>query len=343
MRINIFLLLTATIMISSWTNATVWRVNSIPGVGADFASFNDAQNNPNVLPGDTLYIEPGAGTYGNITVTKRLVIIGNGFFLSENPETQANLNTSQFGDVKFNNGSQGSSISGCQIPYIQINTSQIVIERNYLMRDAGDFIIVFNTNNISDIIIRDNYISNNCPNCYLSTAVKSSASGVNNVHIYNNFIKVTHTGSQTRVLTLSSGFSGKIYNNVFEGNIEINNSEFYNNIQITGSFTQTNCTWTHNIGNSTQFGTENENKINVNMADVFVGPAGNSTDGQYQLKPGSPASGNGTGGTDRGMFGGQNPYVLSGIPGIPSIYYNEQVIDNVNQQINVNLKTKSNN
>ena len=38
------------------------------------------------------------------------------------------------------------------------------------------------------------------------------------------------------------------------------------------------------------------------------------------LKPNSPAKGAGSGGTDIGMFGGVNPYVLSGIPSVPTFY-----------------------
>ena len=57
------------------------------------------------------------------------------------------------------------------------------------------------------------------------------------------------------------------------------------------------------------------------MDDVFLGPEGNSTDGQWQLAQGSPAIGAGISGEDAGMFGGDAPYVLSGIPGIPRITF----------------------
>ena len=82
-----------------------------------------------------------------------------------------------------------------------------------------------------------------------------------------------------------------------------------------------NCDIRNNISSGTVFGTSNGNQSNVDMSTVFVGPEGNSTDGQWQLKPGSPAIGAGTDGNDIGMFGGPSPYVLSGIPGIPHIYF----------------------
>jgi hypothetical protein len=55
------------------------------------------------------------------------------------------------------------------------------------------------------------------------------------------------------------------------------------------------------------------------MSTVFIGTG--STDGKWQLKDNSPAKGAGTEGTDIGPFGGPKPYILSGIPNIPRIYF----------------------
>ena len=43
-----------------------------------------------------------------------------------------------------------------------------------------------------------------------------------------------------------------------------------------------------------------------------------STDGRYKLKAGSPAIGYGVGGVDCGIYGGPEPYVLSGMPTVPA-------------------------
>lgn len=79
----------------------------------------------------------------------------------------------------------------------------------------------------------------------------------------------------------------------------------------------------------------NNNQFEVDMANVYLAgisslpdvsadpPAGLSHDGQYQLKTGCPAVNAGViNGTpvDCGAFGGAAPYILSGMPGIPSIY-----------------------
>ncbi|WP_315817687.1 hypothetical protein [Paraflavitalea speifideaquila] len=51
---------------------------------ANFTTFLAAVNDPNVLAGDTLYLEPSATNYatGGVTISKRLVVIGPGYFLN---------------------------------------------------------------------------------------------------------------------------------------------------------------------------------------------------------------------------------------------------------------------
>jgi hypothetical protein len=43
-------------------------------------------------------------------------------------------------------------------------------------------------------------------------------------------------------------------------------------------------------------------------------------DSNAELKPGSPAIGKGLHGVDCGAFGGGVPYILAGMPPVPSIY-----------------------
>lgn len=329
-----------TMLIAQSAMSAVWRVNNITGVDADFTTISAAQSSSSVLAGDTIYLEPSAGTYGDITFTKKLTIIGNGYFLSENPQTQADINTSELGTITYNTGSSGSKIIGCQISYISINISEIVVERNYFFTSSGDN-IRFNSSNISHFIIRNNYFVNTY--CSYSTArcIYSSSSGVNDLQIYNNYF----SRNCNEAIYLTNGTSVEIFNNIIDGNIFINNANFENNILISGTFTYTNGFVNNNICNSTQFSTVNgtNNQLNIIMDSVFVGATGNSTDGQWQLKVNSPALGAGVGGIDCGMFGGVFPYILSGLPGVPAIYQNDQTIDYQNQKINVTISIKSHN
>ena len=107
--------------------------------------------------------------------------------------------------------------------------------------------------------------------------------------------------------------------------------------------TLNNCSLYNNIGASTQFGTANGNKSSVDLSTVFVCQGGGcstySSDGMYQLKSGSVAAGAGYGGTDCGMFGGNYPYVLSGVPSVPSIYFLN--VKPQGDSMNVSVKIKS--
>lgn len=337
---TILTLLTTTILTINSLNASIWRVNNITGVDADFTSITAAHSSSSVLAGDTIYLEPSAGTYGDITFTKKLVVIGNGYFLAENPQTQADINTSKLGSINYNAGSSGSKIIGCQISVLTINVSEIVIERNFFYSDGG-YSIKFNTINISQFIIRNNYFSNYDSYYASDCCIYSNISGVNDLKIYNNYI----VNYDDDAIFLNNSTSVEFYNNVIQGDIHINNTNFQNNILISGTFSYTNGIVNNNICNSTQFSTVNgtNNQLNVDMSTVFVGATGNSTDGQWQLKTGSPAIGAGVGSIDCGMFGGTFPYILSGLPAVPAIYENTQTIDYQNQEINVNISVKSHN
>jgi hypothetical protein len=341
--LGLFLILFFATLNANNVLATVWRVNNRAGVNADFASLTEAQNSSSVIAGDTLYLEASSASHGNVTLTKRLVIIGPGFFLAENPETQADINSAKIDVLTLNNGSQGSVIKGCSLYRLIINTSNILFEGNYVISSTSSMLstIVFGEN-VNNIILRNNYIRQ----LYVlnsSEAIRAQVTGVNNVTISNNYIEVNSTVSGRYSLYLSDGFSGTIENNVLYGSVTVNNSNFHNNILITGAFYPTNTNYTHNIGNTTQFGSLNGNQQNVVMSNVFVGSAGNSTDGQWKLAGGSPAIGAGVDGVDCGMFGGSNPYRLSGLPNIPSIYQLNHTLNYPAQQIEVEFSVKSNN
>ena len=164
--------------------------------------------------------------------------------------------------------------------------------------------------------------------------------------------------------SLSGRFENAVFrNNVFIGGVTINSLNnsvaFFNNVVgnanitmapqcsnniIYGSCTFTNCTLNNNVCSATQVPAGNGNQQNVDMNNVFVcysSCTAYSNDARYQLKAGSPAIGAGSNGEDCGMFGGVDPYVLSGMPPIPAIYYFNYNYSNT--AINVNMKVKSHN
>lgn len=316
-------------VVSLQLNAAVWRVNAAPGSSPHYTSLQAAHDAPTTMSGDTVYLEGSPFSTGGLTCTKKLIIIGSGYFLNQNPQTQANIITSNIDYyVYFNAGSAGSKIMGCYFTYpVYISDNNISIERNSF--NYGNYMVYGYSSNLDNIRVIGNYFES--PYYYNSIYFPYSCS---NVLISNNYIG----GS----ITTNSSFQGFIVNNVFAGYISINNATFTNNISTLDSYSATNCITTYNIGNGLQFGTLNGNQQNVDMSTVFVGPTGYSTDGQWQLKSGSPAIGAGEAGVDCGMFGGNYPYVLSGMPPIPAVYYFNAPSMPTNT-INVSIKAKSHN
>lgn len=311
-------------------HATIWRVNN--QLEADksqgiFNQLNEVQEDVDVLPGDTIHLEGSPTFYNDFNCSKKLVIIGPGYFITENPESQSRPESARLSTITFNEGSEGSLISGIVFnrypssgPYLNVNN--ITIQRCFI---AGDVKL----SEISGARIVENYSTGNISGRYTST-VFSDIIVRNNIFAGDNF--------NTR-----DGAFSICENNIFTGNsIIISASSFRNNILTDGSATAqiTSGNILNNLAANGQFGTQNGNQ-NVNIESVFMGEG--STDGKWQLSASSPAKGAGVDGIDAGAFGGDAPYVLSGIPSIPIIHY-LRVSDsgNLENGIQIQIKVKAN-
>ena len=336
-------------------SAKIWRVNNNSGVNADFTTLTAAHEG--AAAGDTLHIEASATSYGSATFTKKLVVIGTGFYLDQNPNTQATKLSSLVNSITLYAGASGSVITGIDFSNGSINVyaSDIVIRRNKFAQASGANFDYY-TGNINTYT---NYQGDNAPvnniiisqNFGVSIDVNNASTGI---LISNNYLSYySYTGDATNgaVLTLQANASAIIQNNIIRrGKVTVNNSTLTNNIMFAGTFSGTGNLVSNNLANGTQFGTENNNKANVDTSKVFLGTGADiSYDGQWKLAGGSPALGAGYGSTaqnpvDAGIYSGPTPYVLSGMPAIPSIYYFEnKPVGSNSDPITVTIKVKSNN
>jgi hypothetical protein len=330
---NLFIVIAIFLSTTAYAQ-TIRRVNNtgIP-LGTNMYSTLQAAHNA-AANGDIIYIEGSGETYAGATITKRLTIIGPGYLLAENYPNFADVRPAEFtvfnDDIFFNAGSEGSILTGCSALDVRINVSNITITRNRSLRVFFDNL---DAAPLTGIVITKNYD--------LSVSTFSSSASIS-VIISNNYINNTD---------LSSNFSGTFLNNIINGFLSLSNYTISNNIWYYGSSSGfTNCTFSNNIDaralvNSNAFGTTNGNQANVDKTTLFVGPTGNSTDGQWKLKAGSPAIGAGFGGIDCGMFGGLDPYALSGIvaaeyPTITS--FTTSGAGNSTTPLTVKISTKSN-
>lgn len=331
-------------------NAKTWRVNKISdylpnnasrygaNVGGTieypvFKELEEAQEYNAVLNGDTVHLEGCASgdEYSSAIITKRLVIIGTGYFLAENPDVSNDLLASRIASLEFEEGSAGSQVIGVWIRaesgvggILRVDESNITIKRCkidwylYLGRD------------LADIYIIGNYFDNINQPTFSAIEIDNSNFPVN-VVIKNNIFK-------KKVLLQSGNLVGTVlqcHNNVFDcpaavgaPSLKLNSISFQNNILTTaGATVEINggsgngITFNTSASASGQFGSAANNIVAVDMASLFL--SGGTSDGKYRLNPSAPDNIPGSDGTERGAFGGtaiSNRYSISGLAPIPVIY-----------------------
>lgn len=288
--------------------AGILVVDNNPGNAAHYSTLAAAMSAASA--GDTILVVGSPDSYGRLTLNKRLVLFGPGYLLTSNPGTQA-IKLPATASFTFNSGSEGSVVCGfLMYDQLQINVNNITVKRNYWNFFYNSQMI--NVGNGSNVVIKQNYIRNTTTGDYPAIYCSQNTSSV---VIANNYL---YSNGGTSLYLESGGGPFYVDNNVFEGKLLIYNSILTGNIWAnTGTLSGSGNTFQYNLCAGTQFPDANGNIREVDMATVFLNSG--STDARWQLLEGSPAIGAGPGGIDCGMFGGNDPYVLSGMPPIPSI------------------------
>ena len=324
-------------LLSYSVQAKIWRVNNRPGIQADFTTAQAA--NDGAVAGDSIFLEPSPTSYGSVNFTKKLTMFGTGYFLSENPETQwKNIWPAYLEVVSFQASSGFSQLMGVTIASgLTISASNITVKRNYVLKT------VTIASTASNIVFSGNYCV-----VYAEYSGFNCGTGNHDILITNNIFQFSSASyyspnSITGTVTSNGGFINNVivgnYSNYSYAKLNVDNYLVQNNITSQCQFYTNTNDYTYNLCDNGAFGNLNGNQ-SVTISSVFINTG--STDGRYQLKSGSPAIAAGYGGTDCGAFGGQNPYVLSGLPPIPAIY-DLFIQGGTNNQVNVQVKVKSHN
>lgn len=302
------------LLASSFVFSAIWRVNNMPNSSADFTSLVAAVEA--AAPNDIIYVE-GTGTRydeGELYLTKPLSIIGNGYFLTENDHLQANHFPSDLKiSLYLDAGSEGTKLSGLSITggNIYVYTSNITIERCYI---SVEFRLHSGDQSCSNFLLKQCYVLGGL--WTWSMSYESS-----NIVVENNIIFSD--------LSLNSDLGQYIVkNNVLPGNYnDINavNAIIQNNIVngINADEANNNVVENNIVGGGNAPNGGNNNLSGIDFTEIFVDwPNGEntSTDAMYELIDGSVAQGHGVGGIDCGIFDGDFPYILSGLPPIPRIF-----------------------
>lgn len=324
MKTLCFLFLATFILLLNTTySQTIRRVNNNVGVsGLNVYSTAQAAHDAAAV-NDILVIEPSVTSYGNLQLTKPLKVYGNGYFLTTNTDLKADQRSTILDLVGFALGSEGSLLSGVEVNGtvsggdlrgLIISASNITIQRCKIYYILSVFAGALNLNNIT---INQNFIGNpsysgDSFNAGATTGTISNLVFTNNV--LHNFTANADPQIQNWVVrnnTFYKGVSISLVNSVFENNLLSAPSSVVNFTNVTSSY---------NVSSSNAFagGIGNQNNYTISTQYLNV-VAGISEDEAYQLKAGSPLKTAGSAGTEVGAYGGTSPYVVSGIPAIPSI------------------------
>ncbi len=324
-----FLLLLTTIL----TNAMVRTLNNNNPSPGQFTTYASAEAASSM--NDTIYVSGSPYSYGDITITKIVTLIGAGY----NPQKQNPL-TSKFGSIEGDgivgiiklNGIRCNTVSN----NINVGTCQLNISNCYIINSVG--LVAHSPFNC--YLFMNNCIVDN--NNGLYSIYANGTSGVLSGEIRNNIIRGTifsFLAIQDCYImnnlfisnpTASNNNASHLIDNSVGGPIDFQNSFFYNNIVLgfanSGLSTTSTGICSNNLLYPTSFTLPNSNgTINTNPLFLsFPCPTWNCGFGlsyDYHLSVSSPGHNAGTDGTDIGPYGG--PYGASfttyGEPNIPQI------------------------
>ena len=299
-------------------DAKILRVGfaGIPAItGTDFPNLQSAHDAANV--GDSIYIFPGVWS---ATITKKCSFFSYGYSASALDSGIQNITGTINVSASLNPGSTGTSFRGIDGLIVGVNTADsVLIDRCNIAQ------LYFNAYPspippFKDWTITRSILNSLSIHQYNNAYIYASLTSFN---ISNCIINYFYFGGST-----SGSSSGILSNNIFSGTTNytnFNNCLFScsNNVFLCPNLLNGTAAVFQNNVATTNIIPASGNIINAVAGSIFVGyptQGSYSADGRYVLSAGSPAKGAGNGGTDCGIFGGNNSYVLGGIPQIPSFY-----------------------
>lgn len=346
---KIFTFLVAATLISSQSFAKIFRVGYLgPQVaGVDYANGQSAHDA--AASGDTIQFY--GGSYEINQYNKKLYLLGNGYLLS-GTGSNAGLNvitaktSITIQPAPSSTGSDGTTLTGFQDGVVYLTDgatlSNITISRCNTAYFGGG---PSQTATLTNCKITQCFSANIDPsNGWGNTNIRLKDFRVENCRL--NSSSITHLNPVSNILISNCVFaSGSDFSNL---NVTVQNSVFANSTPMVGV---SNAIFNNNILGAPDGINGSNNVFNVNIlgvgSNIFVGfptQGSYSNDGSYQLTPSSIAKGAGIGGIDIGIFGGVNPYRLSGIPATPSFYRLDAASPNATTNpYTINFSIRSNN
>jgi len=291
------LLIFAAVCISMTAQATIFRVSNLTNSGAPYSSISDAMSA--AMDGDTIMVDGSTTSYGPLTITKRLVIMGPGYLLSENGVSTEGTPSAQVSTISSDDsGAAGSVIIG-----IESNGEVSLLQPNMILtrcRFTSSLGIKIGTS-ATNCVIHQNFIANGQVKCSVSG---SYAPGT---QITNNILGYSGSNSEPVISYLTEGYIAyntfvypdrKDFASLTGCTVE-NNVCVGNQITISGNTMQNNY-WP---------GMRNSSGITL-----YSDRTTDLTIKNQELSEEIAAAI-----ADKGAFHGDDPYVISGVPAGPMI------------------------
>lgn len=301
------------------TILTVSNATNLPGNPGQYTTPQSAHDA--AYSGDTIMMQGSSTGYGNLTITKKITLIGPGY----NPIQRENTNPATLSYIYLSNGSSNSKIIGITTSYIYFSSISLAVSGIQILRNNVTGSISFSgapNALVSNIEIYNNVLS------YVDGFTSQCA----NWNIKNNIITSYISNFQVSTVTIannlfinSSGIGlNNLSNVVISNNIFYGNTPYYSNVTLC-SF---NNNLTYNCTNPTlPYGTNvgSGNKISTDPMFLSVPSPAVTYTYNYRLNGSSPAKNAGTDGTDIGLTGGTYPIyqsttdILTGEPPVPKV------------------------
>ena len=333
-----FLVAIATVLFAGANtsiSAKSWRIHNMAIYKPHFTSINDAMASENVQDGDTLYLDPGSTISGTQNVTKRVTIIGPGYFQKDRFYGTSVIS----GDLNMK--AAISKIEGVHLTsYLYIAANEVTVERCHIYH------IEASGNNAQNATIKQCYLNDDYGCISGSGAENTNSSGwriegcildpnyyaaIRDLYcatIVHNYIRNRYSGNYNCITNLS--------NSLISDNI-IHHS--YNNKHNVVLGSLTNCSVRNNVL-SCEEGTYTQYPQNICIGSSDFSQVLSLTNiDELMLVDGSPAINYATDGFDCGPTGGQYPYVSGGRPwGMP--WYPTSIVATAPKdgKVNVNIQ-----
>jgi hypothetical protein len=314
---SLVLTITLTILFAISTNGKVWRVDMNTANNPDFTDLQTAVNDAKVVAGDTIILAGHPMSYGSLTLEKRITLIGTGYFIKENNFKYENIFPARIENLTINAGAANSVVISIEFTNnVGIYVDGIIFDRNY---------------------VHNGITIQGCKNCIIK---RNDVGGQVQIYSSSQYIIV-----KNNIVASFYSYPGSTFtfiNNTSAGSATLQGGGMYFN-NISSNFNNlANADVRGNICSDGSLASYPGNLSNVDFASLFI--TSDSPDGKWQLKDGSVAKGYGVNGVDCGMYGGDEPYILSGIPPIPTIY--EAIVPSTvtaKDGLPVKIKAKANN